>query len=231
VMPSNAPRIKREATAAMGAEIVTVGLASDERRAKAEAMAADHGYTIVPPYDDEQIIAGQGTMGLEILQDLPQVETVLVPVGGGGMISGIASAIKLSEPRVRVIGVEPELAADALASLRSGQIVALSAEQVSRSVADGLRTQSIGRANFEHIRKYVDDIVTVSDDEIREAMRRLAENPMTVPEPSGAVGVAAFLFRQDELPKANVSVAIVSGGNVEPELLAQVKERKEFART
>jgi len=231
VMPSNAPRIKREATAAMGAEIVTVGLASDERRAKAEAMAAEHGYTVVPPYDDEQIIAGQGTMGLEILQDLPAVETVLVPVGGGGMISGIASAIKQSDPKVRVIGVEPELAADALASLRSGKIVALSAEQVSRSVADGLRTQSIGRANFEHIRKYVDDIVTVSDDEIREAMRRLAENPMTVPEPSGAVAVAAFLFRQDQLPKANVSVAIVSGGNVEPEFLAQIKERKEFART
>src|SRR5437868_11747439 len=122
VMPNNAPAIKREATAALGAEIILVGPASSERQAKAEELAAERGYVIVPPYNDEKIIAGQGTMGLEILEDLPDVETILVPVGGGGMISGIATAIKLRKPSAKVIGVEPELAADAQASLRAGKI-------------------------------------------------------------------------------------------------------------
>jgi threonine dehydratase len=223
VMPSNAPVIKRDATAALGAEIVLVGPASNERMAKAEELAAQHGYAIVPPYNDEQIIAGQGTMGLEILEDLPELETVLVPVGGGGMISGIATAIKLSMPGVNVIGVEPELAADAQASLRAGRIVQFAAEQVTRTLADGLRTQSIGPINFEHIRKYVDDIVTVSEDEIHEAMRRLAQNSKTVAEPSGAVAVAGFLFHRDELPKTVLNVAVISGGNIEPQMLAEVQ--------
>jgi threonine dehydratase len=223
VMPSNAPVIKRDATAALGAEIVLVGPASNERMAKAEELAAQHGYAIVPPYNDEQIIAGQGTMGLEILEDLPELETVLVPVGGGGMISGIATAIKLSMPGVNVIGVEPELAADAQASLRAGRIVQFAAEQVTRTLADGLRTQSIGPINFEHIRKYVDDIVTVSEDEIHEAMRRLGQNSKTVAEPSGAVAVAGFLFHRDELPKTVLNVAVISGGNIEPQMLAEVQ--------
>src|SRR5271166_6197420 len=150
VMPDNAPAVKRKATAALGAEIVRVGPGSNERQAKAEELAAQHGYVIVPPYNDEQIIAGQGTMGLEILEDLPEVETVLVPVGGGGMLSGVATAIKLSKPNAKVIGVEPELAADAQASLRSGKIVQSTAEQSSRTIADGLRTQSVGAINFEH---------------------------------------------------------------------------------
>src|SRR5439155_24142807 len=184
VMPENAPKIKREATASLGAEIVLVGPASSERQTKAEELAAQHGYVIVPPYNDEKIIAGQGTMGLEILEDLPEVETVLVPVGGG-MISGIATAIKLSKPSVKVIGVEPELAADAQASLRSGKIGQFAAEQVTRTMADGLRTQSVGPINVEHMRKYVDDIVTIREDEIREAMRRLATNSRTIAQPSG----------------------------------------------
>jgi len=223
VMPTNAPAIKREATASMGAEIVLVGPGSDERKTRAEELAAQHGYAIVPPYNDEQIIAGQGTMGLEILEDLPELETVLVPVGGGGMISGIATAIKLSMPGVNVIGVEPELAADAQASLRAGRIVQFAAEQVTRTMADGLRTQSIGPINFEHIRKYVDDIVTVGEDEIHEAMRRLAQNSKTVAEPSGAVAVAGFLFHRDELPKTVLNVAVISGGNIEPQMLAEVQ--------
>ena len=192
VMPDNAPAIKREATAALGAEIVIVGPGSAERQTKAEELAAQHGYVIVPPYNDEQIIAGQGTMGLEILEDLPEVETVFAPVGGGGMISGVAAAIKLSRPSIKVIGVEPELAGDAQASLRAGKIVHFKAEDVSRTIADGLRTQSIGPINFEHIRRYVDDIVTVSEEEIRRAVRLLASNPATVAEPSGAVAVAGF---------------------------------------
>jgi threonine dehydratase len=224
VMPNNAPALKREAAAAMGAEIVLVGPGSLERQTKAEELAAHHGYVIVPPFNDEQIIAGQGTMGLEILEDMPDVETVLVPVGGGGMISGVATAIKLSKPSARVIGIEPELAADAQASFRAGKIVESTAEQTSRTIADGLRTQSLGAITFEHIRQYVDDILTVSEYEIRQAVRWLAMNPKTVAEPSGAVAVAGFLFHQDQLPKTTVNVAIISGGNIDPLMLQEIQQ-------
>lgn len=225
VMPENAPAIKREATAALGAEIVFVGPSSAERQTKAEELAAQHGYMIVPPFNDELIIAGQGTIGLEILEDLPEVETVFAPVGGGGMISGVATAIKLSKPSVKVIGVEPEMAGDAQASLRSGKIVEFPADEVARTIADGLRTQSIGTINFEHIRRYVDDIVTVSEDEIREAVRLLAANPATVAEPSGAVASAGFLFHGDQLPKTRVNVAIISGGNIDPKMLEELRRK------
>jgi threonine dehydratase len=225
VMPGSAPAIKLEATAALGAEIVKVGPGSLERQVKAEELASQHGYVIVPPYNDEKIIAGQGTIGLEILEQLPEVEMVLVPVGGGGMISGVATAIKLSKPSVKVIGVEPELAADAQASLRSQSLVSLPAEQVTQTIADGLRTQSIGPINFEHIQKYVDDIVTVSEDDIRATMRRLAGNPKTVAEPSGAVAVAAYLFRPRQLPRAAIHVAVLSGGNIDPAMLAELRRQ------
>jgi threonine dehydratase len=223
VMPDNAPTIKRDATAALGAEIVIVGPGSAERQTKAEELAAQHGYVIVPPYNDEQIIAGQGTMGLEIIEDLPQVETVLAPVGGGGMLSGVAAAIKLSKPSVKVIGVEPELAGDAQASLRAGKVVQFPAAEVSRTIADGLRTQSIGGINFEHMRRYVDDVVTVTEDEIRQAVRLLAANPNTVAEPSGAVAVAGFLYHRDQLPKTQLNVAIISGGNIDPIMLEEFR--------
>jgi threonine dehydratase len=222
VMPDNAPAIKRDATASMGAEILIVGPGSLDRQAKAEELAARHGYVIVPPFNDEKIIAGQGTMGLEILEDLPEVETVLVPVGGGGMLSGVATAIKLSKPTAKVIGVEPELAADAQASLRAGKIVQSTAAETARTMADGLRTQSIGAINFEHIRRYVDDILTVSEDEIRQATRWLGTNPKTVAEPSGAVAVAGFLFHQDQLPRTAINVAIISGGNIDPQMLQEI---------
>lgn len=224
VMPGNAPEIKRRATAALGAEIVLVGPGSEERRMKAEELAAQDGYIIVPPYNDEWIIAGQGTIGLEILEDLPEVGTVLVPVGGGGMASGVATAIKLSRPDVKVIGVEPELAADAQASLRAGKIVELSSKEVTRTLADGLRTQSIGAINFEHIKRYVDDIITVGEDEIRQAMRVLAKNQKTIAEPSGAVAVAGFLSHRDRLPNTDVNVAVISGGNIEPQMLAELAD-------
>ena len=224
VMPSIAPKNKLEATAALGAEIVIVGPSSEERRLRAEELAAEHGYAIVPPYNDAKIIAGQGTAGLEIVDDLPTVQTVLVPVGGGGLISGVAAAIKLSRnPQVKVIGVEPELAADARASLRAGHIVSFPAEQVSQTLADGLRTQSVGAINFEHIRAYVDDIITVTEDEIREAMRVLSANRKTLAEASGAVAPAAFLFHAHELPDTKINVAVISGGNIDPELLADLK--------
>ena len=200
-----------------------------DRKSLSEELAAQHGYVIVPPYNDEKIIAGQGTVGLEILEDLPSAETVLVPVGGGGLISGMSAAIKLSNtelghPQVKVIGVEPELAADAQASLRAGRIVSSPAEQVSRTLADGLRTQSIGAINFEHIRAYVDDIVTVTEDEIREAMRALSGNTQTVAEPSGAVAPAAFLFHADRLPDTKINVAVISGGNIDPQILREFRK-------
>ena len=222
VMPRNAPKVKVQSTAALGAEIVTVGPASAERMQKAEELAAQHGYAIVPPYNDPFIIAGQGTVGLEILEDLPDVDLVLVPVGGGGLISGVASAIKLSGSKAKVVGVEPELANDAQQSFRRGEIVQLPAERVSSTLADGLRTQSVGPLNFEHIRKHVDDIVTVTEDEIRSAMRQAVTSARIVAEPSGAVTFAAWLFHQKELPESKKTVAVVSGGNLEPQLLAQV---------
>jgi len=231
VMPGNAPKNKIAATAALGAEIVLVGPASEERRLRAEELAAAHGYVIVPPYNDEKIIAGQGTVGLEILEQLPNVETILAPVGGGGLISGIAAAIKLSNSKVKVIGVEPELASDARASFRAGHIVSFAAEQVSQTLADGLRTQSVGAINFEHIRTFVDDIVSVTEEEILETMLRLSANPKTVAEPSGAVAAAAFLFHSTELPDTKMNVAVISGGNIDPMLLADVHDRSVRGKT
>jgi threonine dehydratase len=227
VMPRTAPAIKRESTAAMGAELVLVGPGSEERRTRAEELAAEHGYVIVPPYNDESIIAGQGTIGLEILEDLPEVETILAPVGGGGLVSGIAVAVKQAGSHCKVIGVEPELAADALASMRAGQVVSWTAEQTTTTIADGLRTQSVGEISFAHMRKYVDGIVPVSEEEIRQAMRLLAANPRLVAEPSGAVTVAAFLFHRKELPQTRINVAVISGGNVEPKMLAEIVEKQE----
>ena len=222
VMPRNAPKIKMEATAALGAEIVTVGPASGERMKKAEDLSQQHGYSIVPPYNDPYIIAGQGTTGLEILEDCPDVELVLVPVGGGGLVSGVASALKLSGSSAKIVGVEPELANDAQQSFRKGKIVHLPAERVSSTLADGLRTQSVGPLNFEHIRQFVDDIITVTEDEIRNAVRRIVTSSRIVAEPSGAVTFAAWLFHRDELPASAKTVAVVSGGNLEPQLLAQI---------
>jgi threonine dehydratase len=222
VMPRNAPKIKVDSTAALGAEIVFVGPASADRMKKAEELSLQHGYSIVPPYNDEFIIAGQGTAGLEILKDLPDVELVLAPVGGGGLISGVASAIKLSGSSAKVVGVEPELANDAQQSFRKGGIVQLSPERVSSTLADGLRTQSVGSLNFEHIREFVDDIITVTEDEIRAAVRRIVQESRIVAEPSGAATFAAWLFHRDELPASKKTVAIVSGGNIEPQLLAQI---------
>jgi threonine dehydratase len=222
VMPSNAPKIKRQATTALGAQIVDVGPASSERRERAEALAAEHGYTIIPPYDDPAIIAGQGTCGLEILADCPEVDLVLAPVGGGGLLSGVAAAIRQQRPECHVVGVEPELAGDAAASLRQGKIVQYTAEETSRTLADGLRTQSVGDLNFAHIQRYVERVVTVTEHEIEQAMRHIAWHARLIAEPSGAVATAALLFHQHELPSHRVAVAIISGGNAEPATLLRV---------
>jgi threonine dehydratase len=222
VMPSNAPAIKRAATLALGAEVVDVGPASSERLAKAEELVRQHGYVIIPPYDDEQIIAGQATCGLEIVEELPGVDLVLAPVSGGGLLSGVATAVKRLSPSTKVYGVEPELAGDTAESLRTGKIVTWGAELTSRTIADGLRTQSVGEHNFAHLQAFLDGIVTVSEAEIRAAMRAIVATARLVPEPSGAVAVAALLFHSAQLPDYKNAVAVVSGGNVAPELLAQV---------
>jgi threonine dehydratase len=222
VMPSTAPKVKLDATRALGADVVLVGPASEDRIRKAEELERERGLVPVPPYNDEKIIAGQGTMGLEILEDLPEVELVLVPIGGGGSISGIATAIKESRPSAKVIGVEPEFAADAQASLRSGKIQSISAESAARTAADGLRSQSIGEINFEHIRKYVDGIVTVTEDEIRRAMRRLLFSARVLSEPSGAVTTAAAMFHTEELPPSGKTVVVLTGGNIEPQLFSDM---------
>ncbi|MGC1783260.1 MAG: threonine/serine dehydratase [Acidobacteriaceae bacterium] len=220
VMPSNAPAIKRKAAEALGAEIVIVGPGSLERKTKAEELAELNGYTVVPPYDDPAIIAGQGTCGFEILEDLPEVDLVLVPVGGGGLLSGIAAAIKQIRPATQVWGVEPELAADAAASIASGKIVSYTPEQTSRTLADGLRTQHVGELNFAHLRAFVEGIVTVSETEIASAMRALLFEAKLVAEPSGAVAVAVALYHAQELQAAGKTIcAVVSGGNVEPSVL------------
>ncbi len=222
VMPSNAPEIKRQATTSLGAQIVDVGPASSERRERAEALAAEHGYAIIPPYDDPAIIAGQGTCGLEILADCPDVDLVLAPVGGGGLLSGVAAAIRQQRPGCHVIGVEPELAGDAAASLRQGKIVQYTAEQTTRTLADGLRTQSLGDLNFAHLQRYVERVITVTEQEIVQAMRRIAWDARLIAEPSGAVATAALLFHRHELPPHRTAVSIISGGNAEPATLLRV---------
>src|SRR5208282_4025077 len=222
VMPSNAPAIKRAATLAIGAEVVDVGNASSERLAVAEKLVREHGYIVVPPYDDEQIIAGQGTCGLEIVEQLPDVDLVLSPVSGGGLLSGVAAAVKQLRPNAKVFGVEPELAGDTAESFRSGNIVEWPAELTSRTIADGLRTQSVGARNFAHIQAFVDGIITVSEAEIRATMRAIVAATRLGPEPSGAVATAALLFHANQLPAYRKVVAVVSGGNVDPALLAEV---------
>ena len=219
VMPSDAPDVKRERVAADGAEIVTVGTASDERQRVAEEIAARRGLAVIPPFDDDRIIAGQGTVGLEIAEDLRDLAVVLVPIGGGGLASGVATAIAAVRPGVRVIGVEPELAADAFESLERGEIVAWPAELVSRTIADGTRTQALGARTFAHLRAHLDSIVTVSEAEIAAGVRLAAERGRLVIEPSGGLGIAAMSFHAGELGLDRIAgavVAVVSGGNVDP---------------
>jgi threonine dehydratase len=219
VMPENAPAIKRERVLADGAEVVTVGNASAERQAVAERLAAERGLAMIPPYDDDRIIAGQGTCGLEIAEDLPALALVLVPIGGGGLASGVAAAVKAVCPGARVVGVEPELAADARESLRLGRIVEWSAADVSRTIADGTRTQALGVRTFAHLQVLLDDVVTVSEEEIAAGVRIAAEESRLVVEPSGALPIAALRFRAADVGADRATgpvVCVVSGGNVDP---------------
>ena len=220
VMPDDAPAVKVARVRADGAEIVFVGPAASERLQTADRLAQERGYTLVPPYDDDRVIAGQGTCGLEIAEDVPDLAAVLIPIGGGGLASGVAVAVRTLHPGARIVGVEPELAADAQASFREGRIVRISAEEAGRTMADGVRSQAVGRRTFAHLRVLLDDIVTVSEEEIAAAVRLAALESRLVVEPSGAVSIAALRFRAGEAGIADVQgpvVAVVSGGNVDPD--------------
>lgn len=209
VMPEAAVGEKRQAVLSYGARVIDSPGGSDERRAIAEDLAQRDGLALVPPYDDAQIVTGQATVGLEIARDLPKVRMVLVPVGGGGLISGVAIALRALLPEVRIVGVEPEGANDAQQSLRAGRPIAVANPDTS---ADGLRAQRVGELNWRIISEFVDDIVTVSEREIEAAVRHLAIAARIVVEPSGAVAAAALLASR-VIPDGP-AVAVVSGGNV-----------------
>ena len=220
VVPRTAPRVKTDAIEYYGAELVRVEPTLAARVAAAGELADRHGYVLIPPFDDPAVIAGQGTVGLEIVADCPQVDLVLVPVSGGGLISGIAAAVRACRPGTAVVGVEPELAADARESVRRGERVSWPAAQVQRTVADALRVEQIGVLPFAHIRELVAGIVTVTDEEMLAAVRLLAGQARLVAEPGGAAAAAAWMYRRPELPAATTPVAVLSGGNIDPALLA-----------
>ena len=222
VVPKTAPKVKTEAIERYGAELVPVEPTMAARTAAAEELAARHGYVMIPPFDDRRVIAGQGTVGLEIIADCPQVDLVVVPVSGGGLISGVAAAVRARRPDAVVVGVEPELAADARDSLRRGERVGWPAADVQRTIADALRVERVGALPFAHMRALVADIVTVTEDEMITAVRLLAHQARLIAEPSGAAAVAACLFHAAELPAAGTRVAVLSGGNIDPELLASI---------
>jgi len=215
VMPETAPAVKVEGARGYGAEVVFAGRTSFDRKERAEQLAQSRGLTIVPPFDHEWIIAGQGTLGLEILEQCPEVKTVFVPVGGGGLIAGVSTAIKRTRPDVRVIGVEPEGAPKMSTALAAGQPVTL---EKTASIADGLLTMRAGEVTFAHAKQFVDEVLTVSDDQIAAAVKWLFATAKIVAEPSGAATTAAVLARR---APAGTTVAVVSGGNVAPEDFAR----------
>lgn len=220
VMPEETPAVKVDATRSHGARVVLCGTGLREQVAAEVADAT--GAVLVPPFDHPDIIAGQGTIGLEIAEDLPEVRTVLVPVSGGGLASGIGTAIRALCPRATVLGVEPELAADAAAGLRRGQRVDWPVEDRNRTIADGLRSQP-SELTFAHLQRVLDEVITVGEDEIRSAVAELALSAHLVSEPSGAVALAAY--RRGVTPPGP-TVIVLSGGNIEPALLREILDAR-----
>ncbi len=216
VMPEETPNVKVQATRDHGAHVVLC--APGQREKVAAEVVKKTGGVLIPPFDHPDVIAGQGTIGLEIADDLPDVENVLIPVSGGGLASGIGTAIKARCPNAKVFGVEPELAADTTEGLRRGDRVDWSIEDRNRTIADGLRSQP-SALTFAHLQKVIDGMITVSEKEIRAAVRELAVKAHLVSEPSGAVGLAAY--RQGATPQGR-TVMILSGGNVERSVLADI---------
>jgi threonine dehydratase len=221
VMPTSAPQVKIDGARAFGAEVIFAGTTSTERRIRAEAEASARGLTMVPPFDHEWIIAGQGTAGLEILEQRPDVAAVVVPIGGGGLAAGVAAAIKLMRPAVTVVGVEPAGAAAMKASIDAGHPVTLDS---THSIADGLMPVRPGDLTFAHVRRFVDRVVTVEDDQIVDAVLWIYDHAGIVAEPSGAAAVAAALAGAAGV--AGPVVAIVSGGNMGVERLEQLRRSR-----
>ncbi|PZG42948.1 threonine dehydratase [Spongiactinospora gelatinilytica] len=215
VMPEAAAEVKVNATRELGADVIFAPAA--RRELVAEEVRADRGMAMIPPFDHADVIAGQGTLALEFLEELDEIDTVLVPIGGGGLISGVGVAVKQASPGTRVVGVEPELAADARDSLAAGRRIPWNVEDTSRTIADGTRTPVVGELTFPLIQATVDEIVTVSEREILAAVSVLARRSRLVVEPSGALGVGAHLSEPGGFGRA---VAVVSGGNIDPALLA-----------
>lgn len=222
VVPEDAPRQKIGAIEREGGKLVPCAPGSEQRRLIAEAIADETGQVLVPPYNDEDVIAGQGTIGIELLKQVPGLAVVVVPIGGGGLISGVAAAVKALSPSVKVVGVEPELAGDARETLASGRLVQWSAEEVGQTIADGVRTQSLGTLNFAHVITLVDEIVTVSDDDILDAAALLLHRRRIVAEPTGAVALAAVITGK---VAADGAAAIVSGANASAEVLMELMAR------
>jgi threonine dehydratase len=224
-MPTTAPLIKVEGARSFGAEVIFEGTTSVERKRRAEAEAAERGLTMIPPFDHEWIIAGQGTIGLEILEQKPDVAAIVVPIGGGGLAAGIAAAVKQTRSDVRIIGVEPAGAAKMKASLEAGHPVTL---ERTASVADGLLPVRPGDLTFDHLRRFADAVVTVEDDRIVEAVLWAFNRAKVVAEPSGAASLAAVLTGAVD-GQGRIDgpiVAIVSGGNMGPEKLVEwIRER------
>jgi threonine dehydratase len=223
VMPEAAPRVKVEGVQRDGGEIVFTGTGSEERHRIALDLVEQRDLVMIEPYDDRRIIAGQGTAGLEIAEDLPDVTSVLIPVSGGGLSAGIATAVKTLAPKARVIGVEPELAADAKESLERDEVVHWDASLTTRTMADGLRVEHLGRLPFIHLRRYMDEIVTVSEEQLLDAIRRLASGARLVAEPSGAAAMAAQLSGAAPQPDGDDHrVVVISGGNLDPRTFADI---------
>ena len=210
VMPTTVTPAKRGGAERLGARVVLAGTTTADRLARAEELVEEEGLTLVPPYDHPLIIAGQGTVGLEIATDLPNVDAVLVPVGGGGFSAGVASAIKMRLPKARVIGVEPTGSPKLSRARAAGKPVRL---ERSTGIADGLLAVEIGHLTFAHHQRYLDDVVLVDDDALRRAMRLLLDRLKLVVEPSGAITVAALL--EGKFRPSGPTVAVLSGGNIE----------------
>jgi threo-3-hydroxy-L-aspartate ammonia-lyase len=210
LMPSDAPALKRAATEARGAEVITFDRYRDDREQLVRELAALRDLTLVHPYDDRLVMAGQGTVGLELLEQVQELEAIIVPVGGGGLISGTATAVKALSPATRVIGVEPQASDDVARSLASGRRERV---EVKATIADGQQTATPGELTWPVIQHLVDEVVTVSDEQIVAAMRVLFERCKLVAEPSGASGLAALLAGTVSLPDKRIGV-IISGGNV-----------------
>ncbi|MFG2968237.1 MULTISPECIES: threo-3-hydroxy-L-aspartate ammonia-lyase [unclassified Streptomyces] len=218
VMPEDTPRAKLEATAGYGAEIVTYDRYTGDRVAIGEALAADRGLALIPPYEHPHVIAGQGTAALELIEEVGELDALVVPVGGGGLIAGSATAAKGLLPGIRVVGVEPEAGDDTRRSLAAGHRVSI---PVPRTIADGQAADIPGELTFSVNRRLVDDISLVSDDQIRDAMRFAFERLKTVVEPSGASGLAALLARRVTPLPRRIGV-VLSGGNVGAERFAEI---------